>query len=356
MIATTVLGFITVLFAFLAKYKNIRWGLEFSFLLIFLFLALRYNFGNDYKAYFESFIEINRYASLDIFDKTNQFEPAWILLNRLFKPLGFFPMVALLSGFHCFVFYRFIKKNVPANYYWLAVFLYVFNTTFLLILSSAMRQSVAVTLFIIAIDYIYKRKIVPYLLLIGLASLFHTSALFLIPFYFLGYVNWRITLPYALIIVSIFTSFFLAQEFLSEQINSIVQTYFKKYEVYEGGSQLASGFGMLFYIMMFIITILYAKYFSKKSSLLFKLAIISFMFIPLGFIITLIGRVGFYFAPATIISYPLIFSSTKRPLFMYGLGFLMIFMTLYSYFTFFQSDMWQDAFGTYQTILSAPIY
>lgn len=57
MIVTTLLGIITVILAYLAKYKNVQLGLKTSFILILIFLALRYNFGNDYKKYPQGFIK-----------------------------------------------------------------------------------------------------------------------------------------------------------------------------------------------------------------------------------------------------------------------------------------------------------
>jgi hypothetical protein len=84
MIATIIMGIFAVSFAFLAKYKNFRYGLEISFSLIFLFLALRYNFGNDYSSYLDRFIDINKYSTVDYFDKFYRVEPGWIFLCRIF--------------------------------------------------------------------------------------------------------------------------------------------------------------------------------------------------------------------------------------------------------------------------------
>ncbi len=156
MTTVAILNIIVVLFAYLARYRRTKFGLKVSFFLIFLFLALRYDYGNDYPGYLKHFLVINQYAWIDYFGKSLQFEPGWTFLCRLFEPLGFFAMTAVLALFNCVVYYRFIKKYVPPAYYWFAVFLYVFTPGFMLIHSSAMRQSVAITLFIFSIDYLYK--------------------------------------------------------------------------------------------------------------------------------------------------------------------------------------------------------
>jgi len=99
MIATIILGIFAVSFAFLAKYKNFRYGLEISFFLIFLFLALRYNFGNDYQSYFRCFNEITNSSKIDLnyMQYGRVIEPGWIILCWLFKPFGFYWLIAFHS-------------------------------------------------------------------------------------------------------------------------------------------------------------------------------------------------------------------------------------------------------------------
>jgi hypothetical protein len=355
MIATLLLGIISVLFAYLAQYRNFQGGLKVAYTLIFLFLALRFNFGNDYKAYLEAFYSVNYYGKVDIFDETNQFEPAWTLLNRLFKPFGFFAMTAVLAAFHSFVFYRFIKKYLPVKYYWIAVFLYVFSPGFLLVMSTAMRQSVAITLFIFSIDYIFSKNALKYYLCIALASLFHTSAIVLIPVYFLGFVNWRIKWISGIIIISFFTSILFFRSYITSRVNQFIINYIPDYGIYEGGAELGSGLGFAYTLLLFIMVLIYDRFQTKETALIFKLSIISFLILPLGFIIQLIGRVGMYFSPATLIVYSAIYSNLKKSSYKLVFIVLLIFITLYSFFQFFNSDIYKVAFGTYHTIFSADV-
>ena len=90
MIATIILGIFSVLSAFLARYTNTRWGLKLSFILIFLFLALRYNFGNDYDNYLNVFNEIKQYNDVNsLYLMMLRFEPAWLFLNWCSRHLVF---------------------------------------------------------------------------------------------------------------------------------------------------------------------------------------------------------------------------------------------------------------------------
>lgn len=354
MIATIILGIFAVLFAFLAKYKNFRYGLEISFFLIFLFLALRYNFGNDYSSYLKGFIDINRYSPVDYFDKYYRVEPGWIFLCRIFKPLGFFVMIAVLALFNCLVYYRFIKKYVPINYYWLAIFLYIFNPGFMLIHSSAMRQSIAIALFIFSLDYLYKKDAIRYFLCIGIASLFHTSALILLPVYLLGILNWKINKVTGVIFFSFFVSLFIFRESLRPYLSQFISNNFERYEVYQTAGVISTGLVALYLSGLLILTLYYERFQNRKTAFIFKIAIIGFIFIPLNLLIQLISRVGMYFVPATLIAYPIILMNLKKHIYKTIFLFLLIFMTTYQFFAFFNSEVWKDAFGIYQTIFSAP--
>jgi len=131
MIGTLIFNMIALLFAWLessGRYKN---GLKISFFTIFLFLSLRYNFGNDYMGYLNSFLETNSYNTFNLSSISYKgYEIGWVLLTRLFGPIGFFAMTAILAALTCIVFYRFIRKYVPPQYYWISIFLYVFSPSF----------------------------------------------------------------------------------------------------------------------------------------------------------------------------------------------------------------------------------
>ena len=185
---------ISIFFAYTAKLKN-RYGLEIAFLNIILFLALRYNFGSDYPAYHELFNVINE-SGVDIWDLqalsdlSNKGEVGWILLNRLFAPLGFFGLIAFLAIFENIILYRFIKKYIPTDYYWIPIVLLTCNSSLILIgACSMLRQWLAAILFIWASQYIIERKPWKYFLLVFIAISIHTTAMVLLPLYLLTYIK-----------------------------------------------------------------------------------------------------------------------------------------------------------------------
>ena len=90
MIAVTIVNIVAVLLTFLSRYKNFRYGFEIAILVLIIFFGVRYNYGNDYPGYYDMFNEINSYHTLTIALGNMGIEDGWIVLNRLFAPLGFY--------------------------------------------------------------------------------------------------------------------------------------------------------------------------------------------------------------------------------------------------------------------------
>ena len=350
-----ILNTISILFSYLAKYKEFKFGLKLAFLLIFIFLAIRFNYGNDYMNYYKDFITINSFSSIDFYDKALYYEPGWLLLIRLFKPFGFFTLVMVLSLLNCVIFYLFIKRYVPVQYYWIAVFIYVFTPGFMLVHASAMRQSIAINLFIFSIPFIYKKDFLRYLLCITLATFFHFSAIILIPVYFLVFLNWRINNIGGGIILLIFLSLFIFGDRITPFLDNLIGNFFQDYEGYIGtGSKIESGIGLIF-LSLFLTAIIYYSRFEKKDiKILFNIAIIGFMFIPIGLLLAMISRVSMYFTPATIVVYPLLIGKIKNPFQKNLFTFILIAFTLYTFTLFFSSEIFGEFYKNYRTIFSLP--
>lgn len=354
MLVTILLGLFSILFAYLAKYKNTAWGLKASFTLIFLFLALRYNFGNDYESYFDYFIRVGQNDQLFLFDFVQTYEPGWVLLNWLFRTFGFFSMTAVLALISCSIYYRFIVKYVPVEYYWLAIFIYIFYPGFLLIHSSAMRQSISIGLFVFSLGYLANKNAIRYFFCIGLASLFHFTAIILAPVYLLVFLNQKIREVYGSIFILIYISIFLFGSSIIPYLQLFISNFSEKYEFYQNTGVINTGLSLLYYSTLLIIILLFERMQNREVALVFKVAILSFMFFPLALIIEMTGRIGMYFAPAIIVVYPIIVKSLREPISKTIFLSMLIAITLFQFFQFFYSDTYQDYFINYQTIFSAP--
>ncbi len=151
----------------------------FSFVWLFLFAALRYLYGNDYRGYQSWYLHIKN-GGASPYDG----EPLFTLLNVI-SP-SYFLLVALVSAIFVFSIYRLAERELKDLAFAVAVFIFCVNPYLFLMNLSAVRQSLATAVFVIAVEYAIKRKPIHYAILIFIASLFHRSALILFPVYFVA--------------------------------------------------------------------------------------------------------------------------------------------------------------------------
>jgi hypothetical protein len=154
-----------------------RIGYSTSIVVIFLFLALRMDYGNDYPGYLEIFKEIK--------EGSGRFrnEPGYYYLNLLVPSFNYIIVISALVSVYAYnlLFKRFSNAFFYISLMWLFTFL---NPYHFLHNVSAIRQAIAIALVIFGVLYYLKGKKITYLALIGGASLFHISAIvaFIYPF------------------------------------------------------------------------------------------------------------------------------------------------------------------------------
>lgn len=352
MLVVLFVNILAIFFAFLESKKIIKNGLIISFLIIFIFLALRYDYGNDYEMYLIGFDIINSSQYLDIFSESIHFEPGWVILCILFKPFGFFVMVAVLSLLYCILFYKLILDYVPVKLYWFAVFILVFSPGNLLVHLSAMRQTLVIVIFIYSLRFIFKKQLLLYCAFILLASTFHTSALILLPVYFIQYITFRINKWSGGVLIILYILLFLIGQQVRPLLNLLILSFHENYLIYDEDGVVNSGMGLILNSFFFLLILINDKYYEDKNSFLFKLAVISFMLAPFGLIIMLIGRIQMYFSLILIVVYPLVYDSIKSKYLKLTFLTILLVLILFTFFEFFKSPIWIDKFGKYHTIFS----
>ncbi len=376
MLVPGIVGLIAVMLVCLTQSRQNGWGLKAAFVIIFIFLALRYDYGNDYMGYLRRFNEFASFYTrrqVDVSDM--EWEPGWVLLNLVFAPFGFFTMVMFTSLLNCVVIYRFIRNFVPAPYQWLGMFLYVFDPYLFLVPASAMRQNMAIMLFLVGIELLYKKRFFVYYLLVFAGWSFHKSALALIPIGALTIINFKINKFIVVLCVCIYASMYLYGDQVFAFVTKVTGTLFQNYtENYYGGAKLGTGLGLVYSLFLFVGILYFAGLELTRSGgaecegelpgqaevfpglaerrLLFKLAILSFMFTPLGFQVAMVGRINMYFVTVMIAVVPIIVFTTRNAFYRLMLLGSLIPFTLYKFVLFFGSAVWHKHFGTYQTILS----
>lgn len=148
--------------------------------------------------------------------------------------------------------YLTIFKRYSVNYAF-SVFLFITLGVYTFFFNG-LRQGIAMAIFVLAIPYLLEKKFIPYILVCLFASLFHTTALFMIPFYFM--VNLRIKPLYKII------STFLGSLFISSFLINYLATTNERYESYteisdEAGGLLTLGFYSILLLFIYLIILLY---------------------------------------------------------------------------------------------------
>jgi transmembrane protein EpsG len=314
----------------------------FTFATLFLFSALRYDYGTDYMEYYNIHTALN--AGL----------PAWGQNDLLFKQINlwisnFYLLIALMSLFYILVIYNMIKKNLKIRYYWFAVLILIINPYLFLVQLSSIRQTLAICFFIIAINYAVKRNLLVYSLLVLTATGFHASAIILFPIYFL--LNDTKLKKRTFIVIISFLIFLLVTPVFDILANRLLEYMPQHYNLYyEQGLQnsirstLLSSF--YFFFVLFNINKL-----EGREMIYGKLSLISTVIALLAFKVSMVTRIGMYFDIFLIITIPQIFLKIKSKLYRQVLFIMMIVIYLLRYYSFFTHPSWSQAYGIYRTIL-----
>lgn len=154
-----------------------------QFLVLVLFMTLRYRVGGDGLYYEKAFNFMPSLRTLKLSDLDSQlYQPFWYLLNAIVKSVyddfTFFQLIHALiinSAFFILINKYCEKRFIAVLFYY--VFFYLYFSTEIL------RESLAVVLFMFAYPLIFKRKYIQYFLLCFCAYMFHAFAMitFLVP-------------------------------------------------------------------------------------------------------------------------------------------------------------------------------
>lgn len=339
-------------------------GLEMAFITLWVFLSIRYNFGNDYEGYFNNFKAYTFYSfGLGEFDKwaslQDRGEYGFVILNKLFEPIGFFGFIIFLSAFSLYPLYRVIKKYVPSNWYWFAVAILAFNPSFLIVgIAGAIRQWIAVTLFVLTFDFIKKKKVVLFIIVMLAASTIHTTALALIPFFLISFLDInKFSKSKIFLFIVLITLWFIV-------IPQIGYTLFlplfqgESMEYYTGYMSADTGYNILGISSLLVIGIPFLcfsqiNHMDNDLKLMNLLVMCSVLFIPMVSVNVMIGRMAWYFSIFTIVVYPntmdLLYHRGKI-LLVNVLVWSLIIYYLYIYIVHFLDPIWYDTSYHFHTI------
>lgn len=244
------------------RLENKEKGLKISLFLLFLFLSFRYDFGEDYMSYYDNFtfMSYNERQNANV-------EIGYNLLCLLFKPLGFLGFMIFWSAIYCFSLYKTIIRYVSPSFYWLFIFSIISNADLVFVGASAIRQTLAISVILLSLQYLENRKLTWYVILVLLASSFHQSAIIFVLLYPL--MNLDINNKWFICLFAIFS--FLGMTLLQSQIEQVINVVtidnFEKYALRYGDSSETLSGGTLGIIirMSFVLIFLYLMFFEKSK-------------------------------------------------------------------------------------------
>ena len=351
---------IALILTVLESRKMLNWGMAIGFTLVTILGCIHYDYGNDYMAYYDIYysivnvpFDISKVFAGDIFK-----EPGWALLCYLFKPFGgFFMMVAVLNIIQNLIVYKLIKRFVEQRWWPLAIFVYLFFTSYYVLNFSMMRQGLVICVFLGVWELIKDKKYIKAFLILLFSSTIHKSALILLPFAFLGLVP----IKKGRILVLIYIVLYLMIWFRGEFMNEVMMVFmsvdeFAEYGETYGNSQvnITYGFGFVINLIPLILSLMYIikDRGSRDDKLIVALSIVNFIIAPFSEIMPVIGRVGMYFGSYQILALPKVYANVRNRVIRWGLLIILVSVTLYDYFGFFNSIVYREGYSEFKTIFS----
>lgn len=331
-----------ILFSLNFKYVNItnnniniytykKFNLWFVLVLILsLVIGLRYKVGADYLSYLDSYNKYKQGYNLS-------FEFGYEMLNKISIYMGFGYTFVLLAS--SFITNFFIIKTIKdkSNNFFLSIVI-LFGSGFIIFQTNGIRQAIAISLIFYSIRYIERNNVWKFILFSILASLFHLSALIMVPFYWLSKIELKKISLILILSGSIIIMFLNLNEVISFFINLLPDFFYKNYinYIFSNPSRVNTGIRIIFESILFFVIILNLKANIKRNKLKNILFNLTFYGIILRNIIGKywgLNRIPFYFLIFQIILIPLIIKDLSIN--KYFKILIIIFVLLYYIFMFF---------------------
>lgn len=156
--------------------------LSISFLQMFLLSVFRLNIGYDYQMYVEGFyrMAMSGFSDMNYLD----WEIGFVLFTKIvaFFTLNHYIYLGIISFFCLGSSAYFIYKN--SKMVCLSTILFI-NLYFFYLNMNFLRQSIAISIILFSWSFLKRNKFIPYILIVLLAATFHSTALIMIPLYFI---------------------------------------------------------------------------------------------------------------------------------------------------------------------------
>lgn len=257
----------------------------------------------------------------------NGMEPGYLILNKLFSM--FFPWtqsIIFIEAIICVLFtFRFIYKF--SNNVYLAVLLYLAQGPFIFQLTG-FRQAIAMSICLFAVEFIEKRKLFKFLLLVGLACTFHATAVVFIPFYFIANFkpNFKTTAIYVIYYILLLR---FAPQLLSLGSDLTGSDY--NTAAY-WGNITGPLINLFFYALTLVLALFLSRRWEKKGNWKWNMTLLGVIMYLLRYVSMPFERISFYFSSGIEVYLPELISDAivekEKKLVYYGLMWICIILFL----------------------------
>ena len=285
--------------------------------------------SNNYVGIFNQFKD----STESIFSITTSIEIGYLILQEIAINISnnywsLFFAVALVCVFTTYYTINKLSDNVKVSvfiYFSLASYLFFFNGA---------RQAIAASICGLAIYFLINKKRVGYFIIILLAYSFHSTALLMLPFYYI------LRLPFKTRnLILYFLGSFIALYYLTSILSLFDESTFERYSVYETRGATGGYLITLFFFIMSLIFIFFRKKIEKSKLRKYDLYLNMCIFSSVIYlVVSLTGRdvnflrLSLYFSMGYILIWPIIFASV--PIFKQRITRL-IFVIIHLAFCFF---------------------
>ena len=330
--------------------------LPFSFLVITVYWAIRYNYGLDYWNYY------NLFYMHSFVERSSSFGERWFYGFTHLFPYYYQSIIAqsvIIGG----TLYHLARKYISPKVYWLFFLLLFIVSGFHFNLISAQRSTMAAVIMYWGFDlfYISRRRWIPFIAMVLAAMMFHTSAIVFLVIPLLDILFPKIS-GHTLFIVLIISAF-LSHTISNIVFNTLVDriTFFNDYTVYTE-KDLTRGWSFIFGSLLTIVPWYYLCQRYKKGYSKFDKHFIlayTYQFITL-IALNFQDRFTVYLFPFFIIilAQEVMQSDRKKKFIMLGPYFFYLGYALYWYywklFDRINSEWSSGNMFYYQTIFDAP--
>lgn len=279
-------------------------ALKTALLLVFplLLATIRYNVGYDYGSYISGYELAADNSFESIFSTYKLGDPIGFSLLNKFS--------TLFNSDRAFLFFTSLFAYLPVliivlsdwkdkRFQSLIVFFYLFSC--FIFSFSAIKQGIAMSFLLCSLKYVFDRKPIKFLILIGIAFLFHSSALVFIPVFFLWSKKEEVdTLKKIITIIVCALIIANLELLLSVFLEGRYQSYAT--EIVEGQNR-----SFFLYLLITIVCYVFRKQLirlDKRNDLLITLMTIGVIFQILGFFNAFTKRISDYFIMVQIFLIP----------------------------------------------------